>query len=616
MVRYSLILCAGLMVLPQAHAANATIYSTYPYSTVTSISTQTGKAGGFIPLEVSTGGLTLSADGKTFYSILQNQVVAIDVVTGKTLRTYQTENALWSSLALAPDESKIYVGTCSNVSGNQCKANNVEALDVASGQDLAVIPMGNAGVQQIVAAPNGAAVYAIHNNELTAIDVATLQAGASWTPQAPPRSLVISPESRYGYLLASTDETLVYKVDLARMTGAAVFLPPPTCYSSYSMALSGNGATLAVTAFCNNQNDILFIDTSTGAISQTVENVSGDLISIGSGGHDAYISQGSAIAVVNAATGSVNQVMAPREISAAIPSPDGHEIYLLFPANSAVEAFEEGATTVSKLFSVAWKPVWLALSPDGTTLYSAYSTLGNDGLEATSTVTGQNTNLLTYIFGAVEATAVSPDGESVYAITYPSNSLIIINTSTGAVENTLNLPVCDDYFAARISTAGNRIYMSLCGPTVAFNTNAQEVVAHIPGTGGPALAVSPKGGVLYVSALDGYLQPTSVDVVDTTTYQVTGTIPIAASAIAFAPDGATAYAVTSQNGVPGIAVIDTSTLAISDFISGINGSGGQSIAVTPDGKLLYVAGSPGAIIDAHSLTIVGQLQSGGPILIR
>ena len=72
---------------------------------------------------------------------------------------------------------------------------------------------------------------------------------------------------------------------------------------------------------------------------------------------------------------------------------------------------------------------------------------------------------------------------------------------------------------------------------------------------------------------------------------------------------------TSQNGVPGVAVIDTSTLAITDFISGINGSGGQSIAVTPDGKLIWVAGSPGAVIDAQSLTVIGQLDSGGPIVI-
>src|ERR1022692_1008311 len=116
MFRILLILCAGLMVLPQAPAANSTIYSTFPYSTVVPISAMTFKPVGLIPLRVAADTLVLSADGRTFYSIdsnstAKNQVFAIDVATGKTLRVFQTKtpNRFPDPLAPCNNESQIYL---------------------------------------------------------------------------------------------------------------------------------------------------------------------------------------------------------------------------------------------------------------------------------------------------------------------------------------------------------------------------------------------------------------------------------------------------------------------------------------------------------------------------
>ena len=95
----------------------------------------------------------------------------------------------------------------------------------------------------------------------------------------------------------------------------------------------------------------------------------------------------------------------------------------------------------------------------------------------------------------------------------------------------------------------------------------------------PALAVNPKSGYLYVSSSSG----SSVEVIDVATKQTIGTIPITANSIAFSPDGTTAYIAGAQNGVGGVAVVDTSTLAVTDFIAGAGGGGAESIAVTPDG---------------------------------
>jgi DNA-binding beta-propeller fold protein YncE len=104
-------------------------------------------------------------------------------------------------------------------------------------------------------------------------------------------------------------------------------------------------------------------------------------------------------------------------------------------------------------------------------------------------------------------------------------------------------------------------------------------------------------------------------VINVSTNQTIGTIPISANSIAFSPDGTTAYIAGSQAGVGGVAVVDASTLAVTDFIAGANGSGAESIAVTPDGTYVYVGGSPGRVISTQTLQVVGQFQSSGPIAI-
>ena len=102
------------------------------------------------------------------------------------------------------------------------------------------------------------------------------------------------------------------------------------------------------------------------------------------------------------------------------------------------------------------------------------------------------------------------------------------------------------------------------------------------------------------------------DVVQTATNTVTGTIPVGDAAVAFSPDGTTAYA-----GAGSVYVIDTSTLAVTTVIPT---QFAGALGVTPDGTLLYVGGAsltePGSIINTQSLQITGTFPSGGGILIH
>jgi YVTN family beta-propeller protein len=84
------------------------------------------------------------------------------------------------------------------------------------------------------------------------------------------------------------------------------------------------------------------------------------------------------------------------------------------------------------------------------------------------------------------------------------------------------------------------------------------------------------------------------------------------AAVAFSPDGTTAYA-----GAGSVYVIDTSTLAVTTVIPT---QFAGALGVTPDGTLLYVGGAsltePGSIINTQSLQITATFPSGGGILIH
>jgi DNA-binding beta-propeller fold protein YncE len=665
LTRPLLILCAGLNAVPLAIAANSTIYTPAPNATITTISATTFQAEGHIAAAGNAGTFLLSADGTTFYVLEMGStsslgsVRAIDRATGKNIHTYKTQHPIWGGLAVLPNQSEVYVGTCSQFFYGACIGGNVEVLDAASGLNLAVISMGGDQVFQIAAAANGATVYALHYNNtpclvsceirpgisangtpgavpsgtvpsgtLTAIDAASLQVGASFAPPQyfTPQSFVLASDNQHGYVFTSEQDVAtggIYQVDLTQMTLEATIAGD--FGNIGTIALSANGATLAVLQN-GYQDQLIFVDTATASATQVINNIAGSLISVGSDGNAYILSNGEYIEAVNAQTGSITSVLAGRAISAAILSSKSGEFYLLCPGGSTAEVVPEGSTTVSKVFSIGGPPMWLALSPDGGTLYSA----GWDGgVWAVSTATGQVTAKMLPDVAFIGAMAVSPNGETLYASAIQPNTLFFVNASTGAVEKSVALPACTNYVeggAIAVSPKGDHVITSQCGTVAVIDTTAQTIVGQIAGANGIALAASPKGDVFYVSVGGRYSPPSEIDVVDMATNSVTGTIPLSASAIAFSPDGAAAYVVGVQNNVSGVAVIDTSTLVVTAFIPSINPLGwcavdgcegaGEGIAVTPDGNFIYAGGAPGALIDAQTLAVVGPFTSGGPIVIH
>jgi DNA-binding beta-propeller fold protein YncE len=557
------------------------------------------------------------------------QIIAVERLTGKTLRTYHTKYPIWNpvSLALAPNQSRIYVDTCSSsADGSTCQGGNVEVLDVVSSQNLAVISVGTDQVFGIAAAPNGKTVYAAHYpnspdccfsvccavpastippSAITAFDATSFQpvgslTVASWTPS----SIAITPDSQTAYVSSGTFGNTVYQIALAQMSLVATITLPN---STVSMALSGNGATLAVSG-AYGDGHVSFIDTATGAVSGPVAVGNGGLVSIGPDGKVAYVSQnfGSYVLyVVNVPALKVVAQVLTGDVLATIVSPHGGELYHLLAAGSSAEVLQQGSVTPTKLLLTAAGSDLLALSPDGQTLYS---TDYMEGLWATSTTTGRVVKMM-ITQSRVYGMAVSPDGSTIYA-NLGGTSMAKVNASTGAIEKTISLPAQGQYYTVAITPAGDKLYVlgSSAGlnNTLVIDTSTLAITATIAGAGGSGLAISPSGKVVYIGT------PSAIDVVETATNKITGTIPVTgAGPIVFSSDGTRAYAASAAS----ISAVDTSSLAVIGVVTTpfLGGMG-----ITTDGTLLYVGGAyvPGSIIDTQSLQITATFPSDGGILIH
>ena len=592
----------------------------------------------------------LSSDGNTFYvaapsgpTYSNGQIIAVDRLNGKTLHTYHTKYPIWNpvSLALAPNQSRIYVDTCSSsADGSTCQGGNVEVLDVASGQNLAVISAGTDQVFGIAAAPDGTAVYAAHYpnspdccfsiccavpagsvppSAITAFDATSFQpVGSLAFPTGTPSSIVITPDSQTGFVASGGN---VYQIALAQMTLAATI---PVGDAAF-MALSGDGTTLAAAEVSAGylNSELSFINTATGAMTGPVT-LSGAVsgVSIAPDGSAAYVTAYNPLDVLYVVSVQDLKVVAEPplgDVLATVVSPNGEELYPLLAAGSAVEVLQQGSVTPSKLLRAAGGG--FALSPDGQTLYS---TGPQSGLWATSTTTGQVVKTMlpkSLVYGVV----VSPDGKTLYALV-SGTSVVVVNASTGEGEKSIPLPVNgqpeDLYVALALTPAGDRLYV-LGGAitpdnTVVIDTRNLAILATLAGAGGYSLAINPSGDAVYIG------QYLAIDVIQTATNKVIGTISAApaVNSIAFSPDGTRAYA-WGGYAAQGINVIDTATLAVTNFLPGTFGVGG--LAVTPDGTLLYGGGQsptfqfgaePGSIINTQSLQITATFPSGGGILIH
>jgi YVTN family beta-propeller protein len=168
---------------------------------------------------------------------------------------------------------------------------------------------------------------------------------------------------------------------------------------------------------------------------------------------------------------------------------------------------------------------------------------------------------------------------------------------------------CDAYVA---QNASNSVWV--------INTMTDMAVAVIPVQFSPlGVAIAPNGRFAYVTNTGAvcdlcfFNQPSSVSVIDTTTYSVVATIPVGQypAAVAITPNGAFAYVANFNSN--SVSVINTATNTVTTTITA--GTGPWGIAITPNGAFAYVTNYTSASVSVISTTtnaVVATVAMGSP----
>ena len=188
------------------------------------------------------------------------------------------------------------------------------------------------------------------------------------------------------------------------------------------------------------------------------------------------------------------------------------------------------------------------------------------------------------------------------------DSFIAVNNGTSPITATITATPATPGIFAYFGSASNINNFGKNGTITVLNTATNTVVATIQVGASPiGVAISPDGSRVYVANLVS--QNTSV--IDASTNKVIATIMAGGGDyLAISPDGKYLY-IESSNG--NIIVINTTTNSI---VATIATKGNSGMAVSPDGKYLYVAGqnTPSSnlltVINTQSNTVLTTIPVG------
>ena len=250
----------------------------------------------------------------------------------------------------------------------------------------------------------------------------------------------------------------------------------------------------------------------------------------------------------------------------------------------------------------------IAITPNGATAYVTNPYAGTvtpiDTATNTArtpiTVTGKNNPGPSYI-------AITPNGATAY-VTNNSNFVWPINLATNTVGNPItveqspetDIAIAPDGATAYVTDASDGIVTP-----INLSTNTPETPISIS-VGPEAIAITPNGATAYVTGGDG-TNGGGITPIDLATNTVGTPIPVPGPAvnpnvpdgIAIAPNGTTAYVEegTRFGGPSDVTPVNLVTNTSGTPIPvGSTGNDEESIAITPDGATVYVAGAGAATL--------------------
>ena len=248
-------------------------------------------------------------------------------------------------------------------------------------------------------------------------------------------------------------------------------------------------------------------------------------------------------------------------------------------------------------------PEQVVVTPNGTTLYVDNSFAYVSAIKPATKLFTNINYYQGFSSDHLEGEAITPDGRHVYVAvrnTFNGDKVSVIDTTTNQISATIKVSG-PDWVA--ISPNGKRAYVACDGGVSVINTATNAVIATIPLKEAPTgMAITPNGRRLFVTGASGNLTVISI-----AKRAIVRTIPNAGTGgVVISPNGKRAYVVgVSSKPIQGkVSVINTATGTVTATIPvgsyvppGITGGGSyflpNQVAITPDGKSLYVTGSYG-----------------------
>ncbi|MBI3783847.1 MAG: beta-propeller fold lactonase family protein [Deltaproteobacteria bacterium] len=303
--------------------------------------------------------------------------------------------------------------------------------------------------------------------------------------------------------------------------------------------------------------------------------------------------------VVDPQTLAVSRVESTHDYGLAI-SPDGSRVYVSNAPNDRIDAFAFDGQSLTPITSPAMQfpqrtyPMGIDLSPDGQTLYVAGAQSNTFWAVdvATGTMTQANLKIGNWPF----AVLVTKDGSRAYVSSWGINN----NNPTNLLP--VPLPPTDPNTGTRSSVAV--IDLTRTRPTLSkyvpiARSHAIDNRSVFGGSHPSAMALSPDGGLLYVTATNLDL----LSVIDTATLEVVTDVDLNVlgdglqglypDAVAVAADGKRLY--VADAGINAVQVVDVDPIRRTFLPRGFLPTGWypSAVALSADGQTLYVANAKG-----------------------
>jgi YVTN family beta-propeller protein len=284
--------------------------------------------------------------------------------------------------------------------------------------------------------------------------------------------------------------------------------------------------------------------------------------------------------------------------------------YVANESSGTVSVIELATNLVIGTVAVGSNPAGVAVTPDAA---SAYVTSAASGTVSVIDIASDTVVAVVDLGYGPVGVALTPDGAFAYTAdrfgTF-TGPVSVIETASNTVVDAID--VGNDPFGVAITPNGALVYVTNAANTVSvIETAGNTVVATVRGLRGSprGVAFTPDGALAYVATNE----PGNVFVIETATHTVVDTIALGLSSIAgsvaISPDGSLVY-VTGDDEIVEIETASNMVLAriaVEHLPS--------AVAVTPDGAFLYVTHwlSPGlvSVIETATNYLVASIGVGG-----